>query len=217
MTDDRPAEATPSRTRRRLLATAAVAAVPLTAGCQIGAPDGNDARSANGPADEGSDDDPVYNAAMASIDDHPVTEPLEFEDGQRCPVCNMQPPDYPRWNCQLAHGDGTGLFFDSPGCLLAYYVVTESHPTDAAIERLWFTEFGTFELFEAAEGFLVRETEFAGLSNPMSGSPLPFATRDDASAYVADAAHLDDAAIVPADEIDRELAAFYRDNRMPDA
>ena len=115
--------------------------------------DGNDDPSGDGPSDDGADD-PPYNAAATAVDDHPVDEPVEFAAGQRCPVCNMQPPDYPRWNCQLAHGDGTGLFFDSPGCLLAYYVVTESHPTDAPIERFWFTEFGGFELFDAADGFL---------------------------------------------------------------
>lgn len=213
MTGDRSVDATPSRTRRRVLATAAVAAVPLTAGCQVGSSDGNDGPSGDGASDDGADD-PPYNAAATAVDDHPVDEPVEFAEGQRCPVCNMQPPDYPRWNCQLAHGDGTGLFFDSPGCLLAYYVVTESHPTDAPVERFWFTEFGEFELFDAADGFLVEETEFDGLSNPMSGSPLPFATRDAAMAYVDDAEHLDDASIVAADAIDRELAEFYRENRM---
>lgn len=212
MRSDPPSTDDRFRTRRRLLATAAVVAAPPVAGCQVNSSNGDD-----DPSGAESSDDPPYNAAMASIDDHPITEPLEFEEGQRCPVCNMQPPNYPRWNCQLAHGDGTGLFFGSPGCLLAYHVITESHPTEAPIERLWFTEFGEYELFDAAEGFLVRETNFSGTSNPMSGSPLPFATRERASAYVDEAAHLDDAAIIAADDIDRELAEFYRDNRMPDS
>lgn len=213
MTGDGPSDCGDGHlTRRRLLATAGAVALPLTAGCQLNASDG-----ADDPAADGSDDDPPYNAAMASIDDHPVTEPLTYEDGQRCPVCNMQPPDYPRWACQLAHGDGTGLFFDSPGCLLAYHEVTAAHPTDAPIERFWFTDSDTIEPFDAAEGFLVRETEYDGLSNPMSGSPIPFATRERATNYVDAADHLGDDAIIAADDIDRELAEFYRDNRMPDA
>lgn len=212
MSSDPPSAENRFRTRRWLLATAVAGTMPLVAGCQVDSAGGDD-----GPGGDESSDDPPYNAAMTSIDDHPITEPLEFEEGQRCPVCNMQPPDYPRWNCQLAHSDGTGLFFDSPGCLLAYHVITESHPTEAPIERLWFTEFGEYELFDAADGFLVKETDLENQNGPMSGSPVPFATRERAVAYVEAADHLGTDAIIAADDIDRELAEFYRDNRMPDS
>lgn len=196
-------------TRRRLLRLTTIGTLSAVAGC-LG---GSDRRpSADG--DDGEERVP-YNAADASIDDHPITEPVPFGDSHRCPVCNMQPIDYRNWGCQLAHADATGLFFESPGCLLAYRAVTRSHPTDSSIERVWFVDFETLDFFDAAEGYLVEETDLDAQLGPMSGSPVPFATRDRAAAYVEDAPHLDETAIITIGDVDDDLAAFYRGDRMP--
>lgn len=167
------------------------------------------------PTDGGSD--VPYSAAATAVDDHPVDEPVVFADSHRCPVCTMGPTSYPGWACQLAHADGTGLFFESPGCLLAYVVVPRGHPTESPIERTWFVDYAETELFDAADGSLVAETEVENQHGPMSGSPVPFATRERAVAYVEDADHLAEDAIITMDDVDFELADFYRGNRMPDA
>lgn len=191
--------------RRAYLATTGVCSLALATGCLGGA-----------DRDSEPTDDQFYNAANVSIADHPVTEPVSFTDSHRCPVCNMQPVDYRTWASQLAHADGTGLFFETPGCLLAYRAVGHSHPTEAPIERIWFTDYGTNELFDAADGFLVRETAVETQDEPMSGSPVPFATRERAAAYVDDAGHLDTDAILTLDDVGDDLARFYRGTRMPD-
>lgn len=192
-------------TRRHLLAATGGAGLSLVAGCSMSSEDG--------PAP--SDERIPYNADSVAIDDHPMSEPAQFTDAHHCPVCNMQPVDYPVWGCQLTHADGTGLFFESPGCLLAYRAVTRSHPTDASIERVWFTDHDTVELFDAADGYLVRETELETQAEPMSGSPVPFATEARAEAYVEEAAHLGADAIVTLADVDHEFAEFYRGRRMP--
>ncbi|ELZ13848.1 lipoprotein [Halovivax asiaticus JCM 14624] len=201
-----------STTRRRVLAAAGVGGVSLVAGCVGGEeePDGPD-----DPSDDGSD--VPYTAAGNAIDDHPIDEPVKFIRSHKCPVCGMGPADYAGWACQLAHADGTGLFFESPGCLLAYVVVPRAHPTDAPIERIWFVDAVKIELFDAADGYLVAETELENQNGPMGGNPVPFATRERAAAYVEDADHLDEDAIITMDDVDFELADFYRGNRMPDA
>ncbi|MFC3956956.1 nitrous oxide reductase accessory protein NosL [Halovivax cerinus] len=194
-------------TRRHVLAAVGVAGGSALAGC-LSDPE---------PEASATEDRIPYSAAAVAIDDHPLSEPLRFSGENSCPVCTMTPADYLPWSCQLAHADGTGLFFESPGCLLAYRAVTRAHPTDAPIERIWFIDQDTREMFDAADGFLVKETALESQASPMSGSPVPFATEERAMAYVDDADHLDADDVLTIDDVDRELAAFYRGGRMPDS
>lgn len=196
--------------RRTYLGISTAGGLSFLAGCL-----GGDEREAAGERESESDEDDFYNAAAVSIDDHPITDPVPFSDEHRCPVCNMQPIDWWIWAAQLAHDDGTGLFFETAGCLLAYRAVTRSHPTEAPIERVWFTDFETGELFDAADGFLVEETDLEAQDEPMSGSPVPFSSRERAVSYVEDAEHLETDAIVTLDDVDRAFAEFYRGDRMP--
>ena len=107
------------------------------------------------------------------------------------------------------------VFFDTPGCLLAYLVLPDEHATDEPVETIWFTDFETRDLFEADDGYLVEETDMGRHSFPMGGSPIPFEASDDAEAYVEEH-DLHDDAVRTIDDVDREFAEFYRGNRMPD-
>src|SRR6056297_723730 len=119
--------------RRTYMQVAAGGGLSIVAGCLSGADDDEDELSENGPSDEPADGgaDSPSDTVVPAIDDHPVDEPVLFARSHQCPICGMGPADYAGWACQLAHADGTGVFFESPGCLLAYVVVPRDHPTEA--------------------------------------------------------------------------------------
>ena len=202
-----------SASRRRMLSGVTGALLLGLAGCLGGDDDSSD-------GEESSDAEPEPSgirsrAEQIAVADHPIDEPAAFEDEHACPVCGMPPASYQIWNGQIAHVDGTGLFFDTPGCLLAYLVLPDEHATDEPVETVWFTDFDTQQLFEASDGYLVEETDMGRHTFPMGGSPIPFADRDDADAYVEEY-DLHDDAVHTIDDVDREFAEFYRGNRMPD-
>ncbi|WP_290817648.1 nitrous oxide reductase accessory protein NosL [Halovivax sp.] len=198
------------RTRRSLFGTAACATALLLAGCQSG---GDDASG----SDDGDDAPADVDASSYAIDDHPIDEPVEFGDEHACPICNMRVERYGSWRAQLAHEDGTGLFFDTPGCCVAYVAGADAAgASDEPIETVWMTDFETRNLFEASEGYLVRETDLGRQDFPMGGSPIPFEDRADAEAYVEEYDDLSEDEIVTLDDVDREFAEFYRGNRVPE-
>ncbi|WP_254862359.1 nitrous oxide reductase accessory protein NosL [Halovivax gelatinilyticus] len=199
------------RSRRAVLTTLAGSAAALAGCTDLGGSGGNDDGD---PTDDPGGAGDFYNAGAVAQDDHPITEPASF-DRTSCPVCNMSAENAHGWMCQLAHADGTGLFFDSPGCLLAYYVLPETHATDDDVERIWFTDYQTRDLFDAEEGYLIDERNFDRHSYPMSGSPLPVETDEQAEAYVEEYDDLSEDDVNTIDDVDREFAEFYRGNRMP--
>ena len=200
-------------TRRRLLGGVIGAGTVALAGCLSGDDDSSDDEE---PSDAESPRSGIRSRAeLVAVSDHPIDEPAPFEDDHACPVCGMPPASYRIWNGQIAHADGTGLFFDTPGCLLAYLVLPDEHATDEAVETIWFTDFETQDIFEVDDGYLVEETDMGRHSFPMGGSPIPFEARDDAEAYVEEH-DLHDDAVRTIDDVDRDFAEFYRGNRMPD-
>ncbi|RQG91935.1 nitrous oxide reductase accessory protein NosL [Natrarchaeobius chitinivorans] len=199
-------------TRRRVLELAGTGIAVGVAGCL----------GENGPGDEhddhgddsGADSDGEHQYATHL--EHPGGEPIEFANGQRCPVCNMQPADYPNWQSQLAHDDGTGAAFDTPGCLFAYLVAP---PTDAAIDGVWVTDFETGQLVDATEAHFVIVTDDSAVPEEVMGlNPRPFADREDAVAYLEewDAEELTEDDVIGLEDVDRDVAAIYRGNRLPD-
>ena len=196
--------------RRRLLASMVCGGAVAVAGCLSGTDDESNGDESNG------DPDPSYAGRTPYMEeDHPIDEPVEFTEDHDCPVCQMRVARYTDWRAQLAHEDGTGIFFDTPGCLLAYYVDYELlDSSEAPIETVWLTDFETGRMFEAGDGYLVRETDFDRHQFPMGGSPIPFSSRDDAEAYTDEYDDLSADDVITLDEVDRELALEYRQSQM---
>ncbi|RQH03094.1 nitrous oxide reductase accessory protein NosL [Natrarchaeobius oligotrophus] len=197
--------------RRRFLGALAAGTGVGVAGC-LGNGGAESEDGGDDHAGDGNDGEHQYATSL----EHPGDEPIEFTDDQHCPVCNMTPADYPQWQCQLAHDDGTGAAFDTPGCLFAYYAVP---PTDAPVAAAWVTDFETEALVDAFEAHFVVVTDEDAVTGEVMGlNPRPFADRDDAVAYLDEweAEELTEEDVVSLEDVDREVAAIYRGNRLPD-
>lgn len=192
--------------RRRLLGLVGTGAFVAGAGCisEFGTGD----ESGNGDEDES--DERTFEPSI----EHPGDGPIEFSRDQNCAVCNMTPTDYPRWQSQLAHENGEGAVFDTPGCMFAYVAATAS---DSPVAGAWTTGFGTRDLIDATEAHYVLVTDAdAAADDPMDINPRAFADAEDAVAYLDewDAEELTEDDIVGFEDIDRETAAIYRGNRL---
>jgi len=136
-----------------------------------------------------------------------VAVPVE----SRCPVCDMKPAEYPDWNAQAVHDDGTRAFFDTAGCLVTYYAVPDRFAeTEAPISGAWVTDFETRELVDGTTAHYALETDSDRVDDPMRLNPAPFADRADAVAYVEAVDYLTTDDVVELDAFDRELAGRYR-------
>ncbi|SIS05689.1 nitrous oxide reductase accessory protein NosL [Natronorubrum thiooxidans] len=169
-----------------------------------------------GDGDDGSahvDGDQAGNSYDPNVDEHPGDDPIEFAETQGCAVCNMTPTDYPQWQSQLAHKDGTGAVFDTPGCLFAYLVATSS---DSAVAGAWATDHGTGDLIDATDAHFVVVTDATAADDPMDINPRVFADHDDAVAYLEewDAESLTEDDIIGLEDVDVEIASIYRGNRL---
>lgn len=186
--------------RRGLLGLLGAGTVVGVAGC-LG--DGNDGE--DGEGDEPRTFEPTI--------EHPGDGPVPFTDDQHCPVCNMTPGDYSDWNSQVAHENGRGAAFDTPGCMFAYIV---AHTADAPISGAWTVGRQSGDLIDATAASFVIVTDETAVDDPMGISPRAFARRDDAVAFLEayEAEELTEDDIIAFDEIDRETAEIYRGNRM---
>lgn len=186
--------------RRRTLAVAAVA-VAAIAGC----------------AGESDPDDVAEQPTRRDVTvSHPVDEPLEFSHEHGCAVCSMTVTDYPERNAQLAHEDGTGVTFCSPGCLFAYLVApTHFGGVDAPVAGVWVTDFGTRELVDGTAAWYVLEHDKGRTGDPMQLDPRPYADRSAATAYVDRYDDLDESDVIELADVDEGVARIYRDSRLP--
>ncbi|MFQ3283345.1 MAG: copper chaperone NosL [Natronomonas sp.] len=192
--------------RRSVLAAIASGGVVAAAGC-LGGGGGPDA-SADSDAAE---DEP-------SFPDHPGDEPRDPPAGRRCDgPCGMEPRDYPEANAQVAHVDGSGVFFDSAGCLVSYLhdPMFYGGPA-AAVETVWVRDFGTKALIDATEAGYVLDYSKERHEEVMAHNPKPFADRADAIAYVDSYDDLGEADIVGLDDFGAKQAHRYRDYPLPE-
>lgn len=189
--------------RRSVLAAIASGSAVAVAGCLGGSE----------PDEEGDDD-----AGDPSFPDHPGDEPQTPPAGRRCDgPCGMEPADYPEWNAQIAHANGDGVFFDTPGCLVAYrHDPTFYGGPESAIEGAWVRDFGTGEPIDAAEATFVLDYDEERFEEPMAHNPKPFADRVEAVGYVDAHDDLDAEAIVGLDAFGAEQANRYRDYPRPE-
>ncbi|SFS77000.1 nitrous oxide reductase accessory protein NosL [Halostagnicola kamekurae] len=184
---------------RPLSRRAFVAAAGVGAGCLAGCLN----RSEEPEGDSEDEPEPI------ELVDHPGDEPIEPPEEYRCPVCNMLPADWDNSNAQLVHEGEGATFFDSAGCLFNYYVdpAKEGGP-DAEISAVWTTGHESLDLIDATEASFVLEHDQERIDAPMD-SPVPFADRDDAVAYVEEYDDLTEDDIVGLKDADSEAASIY--------
>lgn len=184
---------------RSLSRRAFVAAAGVGAGCLAGCLN----RSEEPEGDSEDEPEPI------ELVDHPGDEPIEPPEEYRCPVCNMLPADWDNSNAQLVHEGEGATFFDSAGCLFNYYVdpAKEGGP-DAEISAVWTTGHESLDLIDATEASFVLEHDQERIDAPMD-SPVPFADRDDAVAYVEEYDDLTEDDIVGLEDADSEAASIY--------
>jgi hypothetical protein len=140
-----------------------------------------------------------------------VDEAVGVPSDAACPVCNMKPAKFPTWNAQVVHEDGTREFFDTSGCMAAYYALADTFAeTDAPVAGVWVTDFETGERIDGTAAHYVLETDSDRVDDPMRLNPAPFAERADAEAYVDAVDYLTADDIVGIDAFDRDVAEQYR-------
>ena len=198
----------PPAGRRRFLGAVLAGAGLGLAGCL-----GSDDDAGSDPDDDGGFDEEVFAP-------HPGDEPTDPPEEHICNgVCGMSPVDWPDWNAQIAHADGTGAFFCSAGCLAAYFVYPDldGHGgPDEEIVGVWVTDFDTGELIDGEEAHYVLDGDEERFDEPMGVNPRPFADRADAEAFVEEYDDLSEEEIVRLDEFDHDVAVRYRGYAIPD-
>lgn len=143
--------------------------------------------------------------------------PVSIPDSATCPVCNMVTAEHPAWNAQLRHADGERAFFDTSGCLVAYYALPGRFAaTDASIAGVWVTDFETGERIDGTRAHYALETDPGRVDDPMGRNPAPFADRADAVAYVDAVDYLTTDDVVGIEAFDRDLAELYRGRLLTD-
>lgn len=105
-----------------------------------------------------------------------------------CPVCHMKVNASDEWASAIYFNDGTKLLFESPGDLLAFYTspqrykVADSHRDRANIERIVVKDYKTKQPIDAPQASFVYKSKVDG---PMGADFFPFATREQAEAFIA--------------------------------
>ena len=168
--------------------------------------------------DDGTEDAEPENTAGTSefLVDHPVDEPKEFADAHMCAVCSMGVTNYADRMAQLAHEDGDGVMFCSPGCLFAYAVEpVHFGGSDAEIVGAWVITFDTGELVDADEATFVIDSDENRADAPMQLDPHVYEVEDDALAFVEEHDDLEQSDVIEFSEVDGDIARLYRLERLP--
>ncbi|TKR27747.1 nitrous oxide reductase accessory protein NosL [Natronomonas salsuginis] len=199
-------------TRRDVLAATGVGLLVGVAGCTGNgdAPADDGGNGTEDGSDRGTDD--RNEETGDSNGEANLGKPVAFPEDVSCPVCNMMPAEYPKWNAQLAHTNGDRAFFDTSGCLAAYTAYTDRFGgPDADLEAAWVTGFETGDLLRASDAYFVRVTDPDHVDDVMMRNPTPFADRGDAEAFVEEFDAYGDGDIITFEDFDKDLAMFYRE------
>lgn len=195
-----------SRSRRQALVAAGAALAVGIAGCA--GDSGDEAGSDGGAASEGDGRPYPF--------DHPVEAPVEFTSEHSCGVCTMPVLNYADRMSQLAHEDGTGVAFCSPGCLFAYVSVPDHFGAPSAdIEAVWVTTFDTGALIDADRAYFALERDEHRSDAPMTIDPEVYEDEAAALEFVDEHEDLDEDDVVGFEAVDEDVARIYRPNRLP--
>jgi nitrous oxide reductase accessory protein NosL len=156
-------------------------------------------------------------ATTATATPAQTVEPVSVPADVACPVCGMTAANFPDWNAQALHEDGTRAFFCTSGCATTYYAVSGRFAgTDAAVSGLWVRDFDTRELIDGTDAYYALETDSDRVDDPMRLNPAAFASREAAVAYVEAVDYLAPEDIVELGAFDRNLASRYRGRFLDD-
>ena len=194
--------------RRRVLAAVGTTLAVGLAGCadDDDGTEGDDAATENG--------DTAGNSEF--LVDHPVDEPKEFADSHMCAVCSMGVTNYADRMAQLAHEDGDGAMFCSPGCLFAYAVEpVHFGGSDGEIAGAWVVTFDTGELVDADEASFVIDRDDNRADAPMQIDPHVYEVEEDALAFVEEHDDLEESDVIEFSAVDGDVARIYRLERLP--
>jgi nitrous oxide reductase accessory protein NosL len=161
----------------------------------------------------GTIDPSAYCASYAPLqaDGSSAPSTVEVPDDAECAVCGMGVANFPAWNAQAVHEDETRAFFCTSGCATTYYAATSRFATtDASLAGLWVRDFESSDLIDATSASYALETDSDRVDDPMRLNPAPFATREDAVAYVDAVDYLSESDIVSLSAFDETLAGRYR-------
>ena len=185
-------------------------------GCQFYIPDRNGDGTGACAIVEGNIDPTAWCVSYVATeadgsDGGDTVQAVDVPTDARCAVCDMTAANFPEWNAQTVHTDDTREFFCSTGCATTYYAATDDFAeTDADIAGLWVRDFERTDLVDGMDAYYALETDSDRLDDPMRLNPVPFASREDAVAYVDGVDYLTAADIVELSAFDRELASQYR-------
>ena len=110
--------------------------------------------------------------------------PISGVKEQRCPVCGMNPANYPKWRTQITFRDGAVAAFDSPAEMFRFLgnmAKYDSRHTSADIAETQATDFIRKSRIDARRAFYVSGSSTRG---PM-GPDLPaFENKADAEFFI---------------------------------
>ncbi|CAB1082479.1 hypothetical protein D1AOALGA4SA_10096 [Olavius algarvensis Delta 1 endosymbiont] len=98
-------------------------------------------------------------------------QPQTVESHKRCPLCNMYPARYPKFNCQIVFNDGSYEAFDSTIGLLVYlHFPDKTGKTLKPVTGIYFKDYLKGGWLESDNTFFVIGSEIRG---PMGIQFLP--------------------------------------------
>jgi nitrous oxide reductase accessory protein NosL len=108
------------------------------------------------------------------------SQPKEIESHKECPLCNMYPARYPRFNCQIVFNDGSYEAFDTSIGLILYQLFPEKTGIKPKpVSRIYFKNYLETSWLEADKAFFVVGSDIRG---PMGVQFLPVDGRQSAEA-----------------------------------
>jgi nitrous oxide reductase accessory protein NosL len=123
-------------------------------------------------------------AALALIGCRPNGQAEKYPT---CPVCHMKVNPSDKLAARIIFSDGTGLTFESPTDMLAFYFEPEKYPVSGkpqgrhSIAKLLVKDYHTGEEIQAAGAFFVHKSRASG---PMGQDLFAFAKESDADSFI---------------------------------
>lgn len=104
----------------------------------------------------------------------------------KCPVCGMFVAKFPDWVASTSYRNGPVLYFDGPKDMFSHYFDAPRYTPgvrQADISSMMVKEYYSLKMIDARSAFFVVGSDVFG---PMGKELIPFASRKDADAFMAD-------------------------------
>ena len=113
-------------------------------------------------------------------------DPVQPSKKDKCPVCGMFVYKYPDWLAEIIFKDGSVDFFDGAKDLFKYYFNLRKYSpgkNKKDIATIYVMEYYDMKLIDARKAFFIVGSDVYG---PMGHELIPFATEEDARAFMKD-------------------------------